>query len=74
MTPDTFVCAWTAALPDVPRQRGHGAFSVSESGKDAVVAYVRGQAEHHRKTTFQEEYRAFLERHRVAYDERYLWD
>ena len=32
------------------------------------------QAEHHRTVTFQEEFRAFLTRHNIAYDERYLWD
>jgi hypothetical protein len=33
-----------------------------------------GQPEHHRRKTFQEEYRLFLERHNVACDERYMWD
>ena len=32
------------------------------------------QAEHHRKTTFQGEYRRFLKRYQVPYDERYVWD
>lgn len=55
-------------------QGGYGAFAVSESMVDTVRRYIARQAEHHRKVTFQEEYRAFLERHRIAYDERYLWD
>ncbi len=55
-------------------QAGYGAFSVSQSDSDAVVAYVRNQEEHHRKMTFQEEYRRFLERYEVGYDERYVWD
>jgi len=55
-------------------QAGYGAFAVSESNVSAVRDYISNQAEHHRKTSFQEEYRAFLERHRVPYDERYLWD
>jgi hypothetical protein len=47
---------------------------VSESNVAAVREYIAGQREHHRKKSFQEEYRAFLERHRVAFDERYVWD
>ena len=55
-------------------QSGYGAFSVSQSDSDAVVSYIQNQPEHHRKVTFQEEYRRFLERYNVAYDERYVWD
>jgi REP element-mobilizing transposase RayT len=55
-------------------QAGYGAFAVSESNVAAVREYIAGQREHHRKKSFQEEYRAFLERHRVAFDERYVWD
>jgi len=40
---------------------------------DKIVAYIQGQPEHHRKVTFQEEFRALLEKHRIEYDERYLW-
>jgi putative transposase len=39
-----------------------------------VEEYIRGQHEHHRVRTFQEEYRALLERHEIDYMERYLWD
>jgi hypothetical protein len=39
-----------------------------------VVRDIRNQEEHHRKVTFQEEYRQFLARYKVAYDERYVWD
>ncbi len=55
-------------------QSGYGAFSVSQSDADAVIAYIRNQPEHHRKTTFQEEYRKFLDRYEITYDERYVWD
>lgn len=55
-------------------QSGYGAFSVSQSDADAVVAYIRNQAQHHRKITFQDEYRRLLERYQVAFDERYVWD
>jgi putative transposase len=55
-------------------QDGYGAFTVSRSNVDDVAAYIRGQREHHRNKTFQEEYLAFLKKHGVQYDENYLWD
>ena len=55
-------------------QSGYAAFSVSQSDADQVVAYIADQAEHHRQRTFQEEYRLLLEKYRVAFDERYVWD
>jgi len=54
-------------------QAGYGAFSVSESAVGSVAVYIEGQVEHHRVRTFQEEFIVFLERHGVAYDERYIW-
>ncbi|GAA5143574.1 IS200/IS605 family transposase [Prosthecobacter algae] len=55
-------------------QAGYGGFSVSESNVPKVANYIRNQEEHHRVKTFQEEYREFLEKHKVPYDERYVWD
>ncbi|HVU99752.1 MAG TPA: IS200/IS605 family transposase [Verrucomicrobiae bacterium] len=55
-------------------QSGYGAFSVSQSDADTVIAYIRNQAEHHRRMTFQEEYRRLLERYRIAFDEKFVWD
>ena len=55
-------------------QRGYGAFSVSPSQLDAVLEYVENQEEHHRTRSFREEYRDFLCKHRVEFDERYVWD
>jgi REP element-mobilizing transposase RayT len=55
-------------------QAGYGAFAVSFSHLDRVKAYLAGQAEHHRTVTFQEEFRAFLVRHQIVFDEQYLWD
>ena len=55
-------------------QAGYGAFAVSYSNLESVKRYLASQAEHHRKTTFQEEFLAFLQRHEIAYDEKYLWE
>jgi REP element-mobilizing transposase RayT len=54
-------------------QDGYGAFSVSRSNIPSVIAYIKNQREHHRKKTFQEEYRELLEKHGIEYDERYIW-
>jgi REP element-mobilizing transposase RayT len=62
-----------------PEQRGfawqeeYGTFSVSVSQLDKTIAYIKGQETHHRKMTFQEEFLALLKKHRIEYDERYLW-
>ena len=55
-------------------QDGYGAFSVRPDEVDRVVAYIANQKEHHHRTTFQNEYRAFLKKYEVHYDERYVWD
>lgn len=39
-----------------------------------VRAYIAHQREHHTRRTFQEEYREFLVRHGIDFDERYVWD
>ena len=63
-----------AGLRNFHWQNGYGAFSVSQSSVDEVRGYIADQEEHHRRVTFEEEFRAFLDRHGVAYDERYVWD
>ena len=55
-------------------QDGYGAFSVNPAEVDTVIAYIDNQHEHHSKKTFQQEYRAFLKKYKVEYDERYVWD
>jgi putative transposase len=55
-------------------QAGYGCFSVSESQMQAVVRYIENQDDHHRKMSFQDEYRQMLKRHEVSWDERYVWD
>lgn len=55
-------------------QNGYGAFSVNPSEVDKVCTYIANQREHHKNKTFMEEYRAFLKKYQVDYDERYVWD
>jgi len=55
-------------------QDGYGAFSVSKSEEVRVMRYIANQERHHRKRTFKEEFLAFLIKHGVEYDLKYLWD
>lgn len=55
-------------------QSGYAAFSVSQSAVDDVRAYIARQEEHHRRVTFEEELRAFLDRHGIAYDPDHMLD
>lgn len=53
-------------------QAGYGAFSVSQSAVEDVRQYIRNQREHHQRTTFADEYRTFLRRYEIEFDERYV--
>ena len=55
-------------------QDGYGAFSVNPAEVDNVIDYIANQHEHHSRKTFQNEYRAFLKRYQVEYEEKYVWD
>ncbi|MBT3290520.1 MAG: IS200/IS605 family transposase [Victivallales bacterium] len=63
--PDARAFAW---------QNRYGAFSVSESSVPRMVAYLKGQEEHHRRVPFGEELRALLEKHRIPYDATHFLD
>ena len=54
-------------------QEGFGAFSYSKSQASRVISYVQNQEVHHRKITFLDEYKKFLEKFEVDYDERYIF-
>jgi len=55
-------------------QSGYGAFSIGQSQVPMVKRYISRQKEHHRRVTFQDEYRKFLNAYEVDFDERYVWD
>ena len=55
-------------------QSGYGAFSIGQSGVEEVKGYISSQAEHHRVKSFEEEFRSFLKRYEIEFDERYIWD
>jgi hypothetical protein len=62
------------ARRDFAWQIGYGAFSVSQSSVSAVSKYIANQEEHHRRLSFQKEFIAYLKKHKIDYDERYIWE
>ncbi len=61
-------------LPRFQWQAGYGWFSVSPADVETARNYIRGQKAHHAEVTFKEEYRQFLKKYDITYDERYVWD
>jgi putative transposase len=55
-------------------QDGYGVFSVNPYELEIVVRYIANQKAHHQKRTFKDEFRGFLKKYNVEYDERYVWD
>ena len=55
-------------------QNGYGAFSIGFSQIETVRRYIANQERHHRRVSFQDEFRAFLKRYEIEFDERYVWD
>ncbi len=53
-------------------QQGYGAFSVSISQQGQTVAYINSQTEHHRRRNYEDEFVAFLQKHSIDYDPRYV--
>ncbi len=58
---------------DFSWQEGYGAFSVSSSNLDQVGRYIQNQEMHHRKNSFEDEFRALLRKHGVEYDPKYAF-
>jgi putative NIF3 family GTP cyclohydrolase 1 type 2 len=54
-------------------QQGYAAFTVADSIRPDVESYIAGQAEHHRKVTYEEEFIAFLKRHHIPFDPETMW-
>lgn len=61
-------------LSDFYWQNGYGAFSVNPKEVDVVVDYIKNQEKHHSIRSFQDEYRSFLKKYDVEYNEKYVWE
>jgi putative transposase len=63
-----------AAMRGFGWQNGYGIFSIGYSQIEDARHYIAAQEQHHRKVSFQDEFRLLLKRYELAYDERYVWD
>jgi putative transposase len=63
-----------ASLQDFAWQSGYGVFSIGFSQIPDVKRYIANQEEHHRRVTFQDEFRQLLTKYEIDFDERYVWD
>ena len=61
-------------LTDFAWQNGYGIFSIGYSQLESVRDYIAGQEAHHRKVSFQDEFRKLLRLYEIEFDERYAWD
>ena len=55
-------------------QNGYGIFSIGASQIEEVRRYIAEHEQHHRRLSFQDEFRLLLKRYEIAHDERYVWD
>ena len=55
-------------------QGGYAAFTVSKSSAPEVTSYIERQEKHHHETSFEEEFVAFLDRHNIDYDPKFVFD
>jgi putative transposase len=54
-------------------QEGYGAFTLGVSQTPRTIDYIKRQAEHHRERSFEDEFVAFLKKHAIDYDPKYVW-
>jgi putative transposase len=62
------------ALSEFHWQKGYGAFSISPKHVEPLRGYIDNQEDHHRKESFQDEFRRLLTKYGMDWDERYVWD
>ena len=55
-------------------QEGYGAFSVGQTEDEAVIEYIKNQKKHHQTKDYKTEFRGFLKKYSIEYDEKYVWD
>ena len=55
-------------------QEGYGAFSVGQTEDEIAMKYIENQKEHHKTKDYKTEFRGFLKKYNLEYDEQYVWD
>lgn len=51
---------------------GYGSFTCSYKDREYLIDYINNQREHHRKKTFEEEFRILLNEYGIRIDERFF--
>jgi len=64
----------TPELRDFAWQSGYGIFSIGFSQIEPVRGYILGQEDHHRKISFQDDFRQLLTKYQIEFDESHVWD
>lgn len=55
-------------------QDGYGIFSVCPKRVHTVIEYIKNQPKHHQRMSYKDEYRTFLKKFGVDFNEKYVWD
>jgi REP element-mobilizing transposase RayT len=55
-------------------QTGFGAFTVSQSGIDNVIEYIKNQEKHHSKKSFRDEYIEILNGYKIEFKPEYIFN
>lgn len=70
----TWIKTQNKTFKDFYWQEGYGAFSVGQTEDEIVMKYIANQKEHHKTKDYKTEFRGFLKKYNIEYDERYVWD
>jgi REP element-mobilizing transposase RayT len=62
------------AVLDFYRQGGYGVLSISSASKQITISHIENQTEHHRVTSFQDEFVLLLDKQEIEYDEKHTWE
>lgn len=62
------------SIPNFYWQSGYGAFSISPGHVEQLTDYIANQEEHHRRESFQDEFRRLCKKYGLEIDERYVWE
>lgn len=52
---------------------GSASLTYAHRDKELIINYIKNQKEHHKRISFEDEYRALLDEHGIKIDERYLF-
>src|SRR5437773_1647881 len=54
-------------------QEGYGAFSYGHSQLDTIIRYIQNQEQHHKRSSFKNEYLTLLRKFDIAFEDKYVF-